>query len=295
MNLLKFHILELLEKHKKITAVAEELGLTQPTVSFHLKNLEKEFGVQLFEALSGRILLTEAGQSLLHYAVKINSLAREAGRAVKEFDTLGRGILIIGASYVPGTYILPGILSGFSNIYPQVSISLTIRTMPVIQEMLLNHQIDIGIVSTEAMRLSTLKSEKLCEDELVVIFSLSHPFAGYSQLKPEQLGEMPFILHGQDSSTRRMTIKWAEDNQIKLNGHMECDSLEAMKRMVMSGSWIGFISRLAVKEEVERGQLRYHTIPHNSFKRNVYYCYNPERRQSALLNRFSATLTKAVQ
>ena len=291
MNFIKYRVIELIDKHKKITAVADELGLKQPTISFHMKNMENELGIKLFDSWSGKVVLTEAGQALLHYAVKINSLSQEATRMVKEFDALGRGSLLIGASFVPGTYILPRILSKMTDLYPQITISLTLKPMPVIKEMLLNHQIDIGIVSTDPAQLSMLKSEKLCEDELVVVFSPLHPLAGFSQLEPWQLSGQRFIMHGQDSNTRRMTVSWAESNSIRLNGQVEIDSPEAMKKMIMQGGWIGFISRLAIKEEVERGELEYRSIPHNMLKRCVYYAYNPDRRQTALLNQLIVQLT----
>lgn len=75
LSLLKLHIVELLNKHHKITTVAELLGLKQPTVTFHMKNLEREFGVKLFDTRMGKIILTDAGNALLHYATKINALA----------------------------------------------------------------------------------------------------------------------------------------------------------------------------------------------------------------------------
>jgi DNA-binding transcriptional LysR family regulator len=112
LSLLKLHIVELLDKHHKITTVAELLGLKQPTVTFHMKNLEREFGVKLFDTRMGKIILTDAGHALLHYAVKINALAAEAQRVVGEFDTLQRGSIRIGASYVPATYVLPAVLHG---------------------------------------------------------------------------------------------------------------------------------------------------------------------------------------
>ncbi|WP_028549104.1 LysR family transcriptional regulator [Paenibacillus sp. UNC451MF] len=290
MNLLKLQIVELLEKHKKITPVADALGLKQPTVTFHMKSLEQELGVQLFESRLGKILLTEAGQSLYHYSVKINSLAHEAERVVKEYDQLGRGSLRIGASYVPGTYILPRILSGFAQAYPRISLTLLVKTAPVIKEMLLNHEIDLGILSCEPFQAPHLAAQVLCEDELVLITSPQHRLAEYAELRAEQLEHVPFLLHSPESSTRQLTAKWAESNGIQLNAHMELDSLEAIKQTVMLGEGVSFVSQLAVRKEVERGELVSRPIPKNSYKRYVYYAYNVDRRQSAVLDQFKEHL-----
>ena len=86
INLIKFQILEELYKSKKITAVAQALNLKQPTITFHLKAMEKEFGIKLFENRYGKIFLTEAGEALYHYAAKINALTLEAARVIKEYD-----------------------------------------------------------------------------------------------------------------------------------------------------------------------------------------------------------------
>ncbi|MEI0737267.1 LysR family transcriptional regulator [Paenibacillus sp. JTLBN-2024] len=142
LNLLKLQIIELLEKHHKITTVADLLGLKQPTVTFHMKNLEREFGVKLFDARMGRIILTDAGRALLHYASKINALASEAQRVVNDFDTLKQGTLSIGASYVPATYILPSILDSFTKSFPGIRVTLSVKTAPAIMQMLHSHQID---------------------------------------------------------------------------------------------------------------------------------------------------------
>ncbi|MZQ84518.1 LysR family transcriptional regulator [Paenibacillus sp. 5J-6] len=294
-NLIKLQIVELLDKHKRITTVADQLGLKQPTVSFHMKSMEQELGVGLFYSKAGKVHLTEAGQSLNHYAKKINALAQEAERVVKEFDERGSGHLKIGASYVPGTYVLPSILSGFSKLYPQISISLTIRTSPVIQEMLLNHEIDIGIMSAEPFQWAPLIGETLCEDELVFFFNPKHRLARQANLHPEVLKDVPFILHGQESSTRTMTLKWAKSLGIELKPVMEMDSLEAIKQAVLTGDSVSIISKIAIAKEMQRDELVYREIPQNPFKRYIYFTYNEDRIRSSFFDSFFQYLRDSVQ
>ncbi|RKN84028.1 hypothetical protein D7M11_15755 [Paenibacillus ginsengarvi] len=141
---------------------------------------------------------------------------RSAGDCRPVQALIGSGSLAVGASYVPGTYVLPAVLSGFSQRYPHLSLTLTIRPAPVIQEMLLAHEIDIGVLSAEPFSWAPLIGETLCEDELVCIFSPQHRLASSELLYPEQLQGVPFILHGQASSTRSMTLKWAKDLGIAL-------------------------------------------------------------------------------
>ncbi|USG67027.1 LysR family transcriptional regulator [Brevibacillus ruminantium] len=286
ISLLKMQIVELIGRHKKITAVADRLGLKQPTVTFHMKSLERELGVQLFEARSGKMYLTEAGEALCHYAVKINALASEAERVVQEFQSLKKGQLKIGASYVPGTYILPGIISSFSASFPNLSISLSVKTAPVIKDMLINHEIDLGVFSSEPFHMEALVAETLCEDEMVVIFSPSHPFARQKELTANMLAEVPFLFHSPESSTRAITLQWAQANGVELMPRMELDSLEAIKQMAMLGEGVSFLSRLAVEREAARGELVYRAIPQNHLKRYFSYAYNENRRQSIVLETF---------
>ncbi|MDO7907515.1 LysR family transcriptional regulator [Paenibacillus sp. JX-17] len=286
INLLKLQIVELLEKHRKITTVADLLGLKQPTVTFHMKNLERDFGVKLFDARMGRIILTDAGYALLHYASKINALAQEAQRVVGEFDSLRQGTLSIGASYVPATYILPAVIHDFTRIYPGIRISLSVKTAPVITQMLHAHQIDIGIISTGSFHTPPLVSQTICRDELVLICSPAHPFADAQTWTPEWIAASSFVLHGKESSTRRITDQWLDKQGIHLSSRLELDSLEAIKQAVMLGDHVSFISRMAVQAEVSRGLLCMRPIPDQPAERHVYAITNQDRYLSATSSRF---------
>lgn len=290
MNITKLKIVELLEKHNKVTTVAELLNLKQPTVTFHMKNMEKDFGVKLFESRMGKILLTDAGYALYHYAVKISSLAAEAERAVREFDKLRKGSLQIGASYVPATYLLPGVLHRFAELYPGVHISLSVKTAPIVREMLERQEIDLGIISSDSFESPELDTQPICEDDLVLIFSPDHPFASMPNPTAEQIASSFFVMHAMESSTRRLTEKWLQNQHRYLPSYLELDSLEAIKQTVMLGKHISFVSRLAVQAEIERGLLEMRPIPGQRPKRYVYMATNKQRYRSALLARFTDEL-----
>lgn len=295
LNLLKLRIVELLEKHHKITTVAEMLELKQPTVTFHMKNMERDFGIKLFDTRMGKTILTDAGYALHHYAVKISALAAEARRAVTEFDTLRKGSLRIGASYVPATYLLPKVFHYFSQEYPGVHISLSVKTAPAIREMLERHEIDLGIISTEPFISPELRMETICEDDLVVIFAPHHVLATNPEPTVEQIASSSFVLHGLGSSTRRLTEKWLESHKRRLPSYLEFDSLEAIKQSVMLGEHVSFVSRMAVVNEVERGLLQMRPIPETQSKRYVYMVTNANRYRSALLGKFTEHLTECLK
>ncbi|GGI99746.1 LysR family transcriptional regulator [Paenibacillus hunanensis] len=292
MNLIKLQIVELLNRHQKITAVADELGLKQPTVTFHMKSLEKEMGVTLFESRGGKILLREPGKALLHYATKINALAAESKRIVQEFGALERGQLRIGASYVPATYFLPDLIHTFSHQHPGVQLSIAVKTAPVIRDMLINHEIDMGIMLTEPFEHPALVKGLIGEDQMVVIFTPDHPLANEAELNLEVLQRSRLVLHSHDSSTRQISDRWMRDSGLEIPSFIELDSAEAIKRAVMLGGYAAFLSRMAVEEELRSGRLHMHSLPDQQLRRYLYYAYNKERHYSGLIHRFAACLNE---
>lgn len=286
MNLNKLEIIVMLAKYKKVTAVAEALGVKQPTVSFHMKTLEAEYGVQLFEMRTGKVLLTEAGEALCHYAVRIHSLAGEARRVVNEFKNMERGSIRLGASYVPGTYLLPDILQQFTQQHPHISIQLEIKTAPVIHEMLLDHSIDIGMISSQQQDTPGLHSEPVLEDELVLALPPNHLFLGKPELKPQDIAVEPFIFHDPHSSTRQMMLQWARIHQIELQNRLEMNNIETIKRSVALGQGITFISKLAIGRELLSGELGSVPVPDLGLRRFISCCYHRERWLTAPIRSF---------
>lgn len=294
LNLIKLQIVELIDKHHHMTSVAEILGIKQPTVTFHMKSLEEEMGVRLFESRSGKTFLTEAGQALLHYSVKINALTQEARRVVKEYDSLYRGTLHIGASYVPATYLLPPMLNTFSQEFPGIRIVLSVKPSPVIREMLMRHQIDLGVISSEPFVGPILQADPLCADDLVLICAPQHALASREVLEPNHISQIPFALHGNESSTRRLTNQWLEQHAVRLRSTVEMDSLEAIKQLVLLGGHISFMSRMAVQWEEQHGLIQVLPIPGEQAPRHIYTVHNKDRHPSVQMNRFKEVLQEGV-
>lgn len=300
MNFIKLDIIVLLDQHKKITAVAEALGVKQPTVTFHMKSLEEQYGVPLFEVYGGKYKLTRAGKALLHYAQKIRSLGLEAGRVMAEQRSPERGTFHIGASYVAGTYLMPRWIHRFRETYPEVEIKLTIRTAPVIRQMLSERQIDLGFIAAQQTdHTDGLKCEAICEDRLVVAFAANHPLAqavaAEHSISPEQIAAYPFLFHGIESTTRKMTEQWLQSQQIQLPNGMELDSLETIKRTLLLGNSVSFISHMAIEEEIASGKLAYAALSGIDEPRMIYACYHPERWISPQMSAFLEIVKESSQ
>ena len=265
MNLLKLEIVVLIKKYKKLTIVAEKLGVKQPTITFHIKSLEEELGVSLFELRSGRYFLTEAGEALHHYACKIDALMKEARRVTQEFKDFHKGAITIGASYVPATYLLPEIVYQFQCEFPNIKITLMVKTAPEIRTMLQNHEIDLGVISAAPFDESLLKQTNVMPDTLVLAFSKEHHFSKKENVSLQDIEKERILLHRNPSTTRDLLTKWMLAHNITFQSEIELDSLETMKQILKYGNGVAFISKLAIEQEVQRNELRYIPIPEFEF------------------------------
>ncbi|MDA1853366.1 LysR substrate-binding domain-containing protein [Bacillus anthracis] len=295
MNLLKLEIVVLIKKYKKLTIVAEKLGVKQPTITFHIKSLEEELGVSLFELRSGRYFLTEAGEALHHYACKIDALMKEARRVTQEFKDFHKGAITIGASYVPATYLLPEIVYQFQCEFPNIKITLMVKTAPEIRTMLQNHEIDLGVISAAPFDESLLKQTNVMPDTLVLAFSKEHHFSKKENVSLQDIEKERILLHRNPSTTRDLLTKWMLAHNITFQSEIELDSLETMKQILKYGNGVAFISKLAIEQEVQRNELRYIPIPGFEFQRNIYTIHHEDRWNSKIISFLLQSITSYAE
>lgn len=299
--LLKYKILMLISQYGQATRVAETLGLTQPTVTFHMKSLETYYGVPLFEYSGRRIILTDAGQALLSYAERMLTYFQEADRVVKEYRNTMKGSLRIGASAVPGTYILPAWMAFQHHKYAEVQMLTSIMPTPFIIEQILERTLDIGLISEETYQPlkvnHALFRTPVCTDKLVLVY---HPSLRIVQkikqeglVTKEALSHIPFVLHSYPSSTRQFVNRWAETVGIDLHLLFELPSAEAVKQAVYTGIGAAILSEIAVRQELMNGMLEILPLPEESASlliRNIALLYHRERYESPLFQYIKQSL-----
>ena len=288
MNFKQAEILICINKYQNITKCGEYLGIKQPTVTFHMKNLENEMGVVLFEHNIGKVLLTDAGEALLHYAEKIVLLTKDAEKLMKSFSLNEMRTFKLGGSMIPSKYILPKFLSGFKNKYPNLRISLTTLSAPIISEMVSKFELDLGIVSiTEEKNFDNLGFHYIDTDEMVLVYSPKSNLAQYyGEINSEIISKQPFILHDKNSTTGTLTNRWAKENNIILNPYLEASSTEIIKSMVVNNVGISVLPLICVEEEIKNKKLLYMNLFNNSFQRNIYLVYNKERVMLPVVKEF---------
>jgi DNA-binding transcriptional LysR family regulator len=238
------------------TQAAEVLRLTQPAVTSHIKALEDDLSVRLFERTSGRIAITPAGAVLARYAAEVARLSEDALLQISALNGEQRGKLRLGASTTIAQYVLPQLLVRFLQIHPRVEVSVTSLNTQEVVAGLLEHRTVLGLIEGPPGT-SDLKTEDFLEDEIVVIAAAGHPWVKRRQ-KPgiADLASQPLVMREPGSGTRRVaedalrrTGLAARDLQVAL----ELDSTEGIKSAVEAGLGVGLVSRWALRNKGPEG------------------------------------------
>lgn len=244
-------------KQLSFTKAAEQLYMTQPAVTFQVKQLEEQFNTRLFERSHGRIALTPAGRLVLDYAEKILALSEEMETRVAELNGAMGGPLLLGASTTIAEFILPRILGEFKARYPMVRTSMTVANSETIVNRVAEYNLDVGLIESPA-NTSTVQIEVLCEDELVVICAPGHRFAKFKHVTPKQLLGEPYVSREVGSGTRDFADSYLRANEVTpedLSIVMELGSPVAVKGVVETGLGVSVVSRATVAQELRLGVL----------------------------------------
>ena len=233
------------------SAAAHELSISQPSVSYQVKELEVALGLPLLDRLGKRVSLTEAGQLLYGYARRTLNLLDEAAVALEEMRGLSRGTLKVGASTTVGIYLIPAALGAFKRRHPDLSISLEVGNRGQVQDRVLRNQLDLAVVGP-VLKDPDLASIPFMEDELVVVAPAGHPFAGREGISLRDLKDEPFLMREEGSGTRWATEKAAHRAGVTLQVAMELGSNGAIKHAVEGGLGLAVLSRYAIS--LERSQ-----------------------------------------
>lgn len=251
-------------RNKSFTRASEELRISQPTISEHIKNLENSLACKLFDRLGRSILPTAEADILYPRTLQLLDDLYSMQEEVSAAAAGVRGKLTIGASTIPGTYILPRVACSFKKQYPDVAFEILIKDSATITGMVLQHDLLCGIVG--ARRTSEkLEYAPLLEDELVLV--ATKKVLDQKTITLEKLRTIPFLLRETGSGTRQTfenflaRINTATDS---FNIVATLGSTSAVKQAVKEGLGTSVLSRIAVQEELDSGML--HAIPIRNMK-----------------------------
>ncbi|MCK5237762.1 MAG: LysR family transcriptional regulator [Deltaproteobacteria bacterium] len=270
---------------------ARALKLTQPTVSIHIKSLEDDLSCKLFDRLGRKVKPTRAGEILYGYAKDVLRLKDEARIALDEYSGSVKGKLLIGASTIPGEYLIPNRLSSFIAEFTDVIPMIRIADTRTIIQKVLDCTVDIGVIGSSVKDPSVI-STKFMDDKIVLV-ARADLIAG--ELSPSNLQRIPLILREHGSGTREATesaLRACKLEPGELNVVAEMGSTQAVKQSVLNGLGAAFISVQAIEKELSEGILTEITVPGLHISRSFWIITNKLRYNSPITHTFIEFLTK---
>ncbi|MCK6412330.1 MAG: LysR substrate-binding domain-containing protein [Azonexus sp.] len=274
----RLQVFHAVAKHLSFTRAADALFMTQPAVTFQIKQLEEQYRTRLFERRHGSISLTSTGEMVLAYAEKILALGDELETRLGELTGEVRGPLMLGAATSIADHFLPPLLAEFNALHPRVRVTLIVANSANIEREVAEHRLDLGF-SGAPPELPTLLGRICCEEELLVVCAPDHPLAAQASLGAGELADYEFIDREPGSGTRLRVEAYFRAHGVDpqtLKREMELGSPVSLKGVVATGLGFAILPRLAVDKEVGLGELR--AIPLRPSLRRQLYLIHPQAR-----------------
>ena len=284
----RLRVFHTVAKHMSFTRAAEEMKLTQPAITFQIRQIEEHFDTRLFDRHHNRVALTEAGTTVFQYADRIITLYQETEKAVHEMTGATRGLVKLGATTTPGEYLLPAVLSGFNQRFPDVQIHLTIYNTPQVIQKLEDAAIDLGMVEGPVKNKQLILAPCIA-DELVVVLVPNHSLAEMEEIPIQQLKKHPFISREEGSGTRTIIAKALGEAGLpfeKLNIVLEMSSTEAVKTAVENGAGFSVLSQVSLGKELQLGSLVIRRIKDIPMHRTINFVYQKQKFRTKAVETF---------
>lgn len=239
---------------KSFSRAADELFISQPSVSLHIRNLENEFNVKLLNRSPKQVEPTESGRILYEQARQILLLYNQAKENIDELRNVVKGNLKIGASFTIGEYVLPRLMAEYATQYPYVEIEVMIANTEEVIQALRANQLHIGLVEGKVTHTDIL-SEPFMEDEMILVVPPKHPLARHQEVMAERLHDQVWILREHGSGTRMFSDYLIEEYKLSVKRSFVFSSSQGVKEAVAAGLGIALVSRLIVQRELTSGEL----------------------------------------
>ena len=239
---------------QSFSRAAEGLGLTQPSVTARIQALERDLREKLFERNGRGVRLTEVGDSFLPHAQRVLKSLQDGRDAVQSLRQLQLGTLRLGAAPTFSTYVLPELLKTFRARYPGLEVSVRTDYSEQIVQLVLADEVQVGL--ERSITHPEVVTVPLFQDDVVLVTSPRHPFAEQGEATLEEVGEQHLIMFNKGSSYHMLVHNALRQAGVLVTPTMELDNMEATKKMVDEGLGIALLPKVAVREEIKRGELR---------------------------------------
>jgi molybdate transport repressor ModE-like protein len=294
----RLRVFQAVARHLSFTKAAQELYITQPAVTKHIRELERLYAQRLFERRAGRVTLTEAGRLLLAHADEVESLHQQLTDHLHALHDEAAGRLRLGASTTLAQYVIPAILPGFQQRYPHVELTLLNANSEQIAEALIHGHIDLGFVEGQVKN-RDLHYELLLHDELLAVRKATAQGAPAVPLPLAEVLRQPLVLRERGSGTLEVLEFALRARQIKLSEVQVAfylDNTEAIKAYLEAApDCVGFVSKRAIAKEVAAGKLEVVPVQDLHLQRRFEAVWVQGQPLSAQAQRFLAHAQRSLE
>lgn len=249
---------------QSISKAANRLMISQPSVSQVIAELERQYGVRLFDRIGKRIYITESGSYLARYARQITSMYDEMERGVASSEE--KGLMRIGASLTVGSTVLPELIIKMQIWLPSLQIRVVVKNTADIERMLLSNELDLALVEG-SIHSEDLRQEAVAEDEVALVCGKTHPLYGKQRIGKTDLDEIAVILREKGSGTRELFERTMIAHDLNWRLIWECADSDGIVAPALQGIGVGVISKRLVERELTEGTLQYLAVEDMAFIR----------------------------
>lgn len=280
----RLRLLVELKRRGSISAAADACRMGQPSATRHLKTLEAAVGERLVERAGRASRLTEAGEVVATHAQRVLDTFEGMQEELRALRGAERGTLTLAASTTPGSYVLPSILECFAERHPRVDVDVVIGSSRWVAERVARREVSLGLAG-ELDWPDGVVAEPFLEDELVGVAPPGRLSLRGGRATPEDVATLTLLVREPGSSTRAVAERALARVGYRPGKRWELDSNEAIKRSIRSGLGVGFVSRLVVQEELDRGELEAFTVRGAGSMRRAVYLLRPDGREPTYAER----------
>jgi DNA-binding transcriptional LysR family regulator len=278
MDLDQLHTFLEIVRLKSFSKAAQTCFRTQPAISAQVRQLEQELNTQLFERFGSRISLTTAGKVFCRFAEQILDLRRQARDAINELEQMPRGELIIAANEATCIYVLPQVFSEYTRRFPNVQLLVERAYGSRIPEAILDNLVDFGFAQLPIQD-RKLQVVKIHSDEIKLIVPAGHPLSSKERVTASDVVPYPLLLP-KYGMTRARLNEWLELVEDSIRITMELDSSEMIKRFVMAGLAVSFLTASNCRDEIAAGRLHALSLAPEPLVRNLGLAYRKDKALS---------------
>ncbi|MDH5547036.1 MAG: LysR substrate-binding domain-containing protein [Gammaproteobacteria bacterium] len=281
----QMQIFESVARHLSFTRAAEELFITQSSVSLQVKQLSTSLDTVLIESVSNKLYLTQSGKKMLQHCQHILRELKDVENDMASFVDKPQGKISISGT-ITSQFFLPRVFGGFNKKYPEIELEMKVVTRPEIDERMSHNKDDLYIVSRKPTHMD-VEIIPFVENPMIVIASMDHPLANEKNISLERLMEEKFLIREPGSSTLKEIEKFYKTHNIKLRPHMILGGNEAIKQGVIGGLGISILSLFTSVLEIKLNILKNLNVTGFPIQGQWYFAYPAEKKLPGVVNLFT--------